>query len=57
MAGTLYVTAKCLLLGVEVDPDKNRVAVMLDGRQRPLILAVPEPIVTGAVIERAGREA
>jgi hypothetical protein len=70
-AGSLYVTSRRLLLvgagttsfpltkvlHVEVDPDQQQVTLTLDGRQRALVLAVPDPIVTGAMIERAAREA
>ncbi len=69
MAGSLYVTSKRLLLvgdgstsyplqkvlEVEADPDAKQVTVILDGRAQPIVLAVPDAILTGAMIERAAR--
>jgi hypothetical protein len=69
--GKLYITSTRLLLvgdgavsfpfrktlDVDVDPDAKQITITQDGRQRPVILAVPDAIITGAVIERAAREA
>lgn len=69
-AGTLYVTSKRLLLvgngatayslrkvlDVEVDPDAKRITVTLDGRQRPIVLAVPDPLITGAHIDHLSQD-
>ena len=70
-AGALYVTSKRLLLladgvtsyplrkvlDVDMDPEANQITITQDGRQRPIYLVVPDPIVTGAMIERAARDA
>ncbi len=40
---------------MDVDSDSKQVTTTQDGRQRPIILAVPDAIATGAVIERAAR--
>jgi hypothetical protein len=69
--GKLYITSTRLLLigdgatsfplrkvlDVEVDPDAKQVTITQDGRQRPIVLAVSDAIVTGAMIERTAREA
>ena len=69
--GRLYITSKRLLLvgdgvtsfplrkvlDVDMDPDAKQVTITQDGRQRPIIVAVPDAIVTGAVIDRAARQA
>lgn len=69
--GSLYITSKRLLLvadgatsfplrkvlDVDMETDAKQITIKLDGRQRPIVLTVPDAIITGAVIERAGREA
>ncbi len=45
------------VLDGNVDPETKQVTVKMDGRQRPIVLAVPDAIITGAVIERVVREA
>ena len=64
--GMVYVTSKRIplvgdgvtsfqlgkLLDIDVDMDANRLTLTLDGRKRPVCLAVPDAIVTGAMIER-----
>lgn len=40
------------VLDVDVDMDKKHLTLTVDGRKRPVYLAVPDAIVTGAIIER-----
>ncbi|MBI3989089.1 MAG: DUF4236 domain-containing protein [candidate division NC10 bacterium] len=64
--GELYITSKRILLvsdgvttfplgkllDVEVDADTKLITLLKEGRQKPLYLAVPDALVTGAIIER-----
>jgi|GEM_PF-1660111 hypothetical protein len=40
---------------LDVDPDAKQDTITQRGRRRPIVLAVPDAIVTGAMIERAAR--
>jgi len=64
--GKVYLTSKRIVLvgdgvtsyqlgkvlDVDVDMDKKHLTLTVDGRKRPVYLAVPDAIVTGAMIER-----